>query len=103
MGAPRRIIFNASSTASLGRVCARDGGVGGALRLSDALAFVIKHPPAWRVPAVLHKQMPSTCPLTGDARSSPDIGSEAILSMQTRKPSAHFETEGPRPVLSRSL
>ena len=43
-GAPRRIIFNASSTASLGRVCARDGGVGSASWFSDALAFAIKHP-----------------------------------------------------------
>jgi hypothetical protein len=38
-GAPRRVIFNASSTASLGRVCARDGDVGSNSRLDDVLAF----------------------------------------------------------------
>src|SRR5258708_17914510 len=43
-GAPKRIIFNASSTASLDRVCAGDGDVGGACRLSDALAFAINQP-----------------------------------------------------------
>src|SRR5713101_5075870 len=43
-GAPRRIIFNASSTASLGRVCAGDGDVGSACRLGDALAFAINQP-----------------------------------------------------------
>src|ERR1700733_14681824 len=43
-GAPRRIILNASSTASLGSVCARDGDVGSACRLDDASAFC--HKPA---------------------------------------------------------
>src|SRR6266436_5293962 len=42
------ITFNASSTASLGRVCARDGDVGSAFRLDDALAFAINQRPVSR-------------------------------------------------------
>jgi hypothetical protein len=44
-GASRRIIFNASSTASLGRVCAGDGDLEGACRLGTALASAIDQPP----------------------------------------------------------
>jgi hypothetical protein len=44
-GAPRRIIFNASSTASLGKVCARDEDVGSGCSLDDALAFAINQWP----------------------------------------------------------
>src|SRR5580704_14093548 len=44
-GAPRRIIFNASSTASLGRVCAMDGDFGSAFSLDDALVFAINQQP----------------------------------------------------------
>src|SRR5580692_11759540 len=47
-GAPRRIIFNASNTAPLGRVCARDGDVGSACRLDDPLAFAINQRPVSR-------------------------------------------------------
>src|SRR5580692_9225515 len=49
--APMSIIFNASSTASLGRVCARDGDVGSACRLDDALAFAINRRPVSRDPS----------------------------------------------------
>src|SRR6266478_1973764 len=42
------ITFNASSTASLGRVCASDGDVGSAFRLDDALAFAINQRPVSR-------------------------------------------------------
>src|ERR1700757_2181850 len=47
-GAPRRIIFNASNTAPLGRVCAGDGDVGSACRLGDPLAFAIYQRPVSR-------------------------------------------------------
>src|SRR5579864_3949490 len=47
-GAPRRIIFKASKTSSLGRVCARHGDVGSACRLDDALAFAINQRPVTR-------------------------------------------------------
>src|SRR3981189_2183511 len=43
-GAPRSIIFNASRTASPGRVCAGDGDVGSACGLGDAMAFAINQP-----------------------------------------------------------
>src|ERR1700736_3282301 len=43
-GAPRSIIFNASSTASPGSICAGDGDVGSACRLGDAVAFAINRP-----------------------------------------------------------
>src|SRR5580692_140888 len=46
--APMSIIFNASSTASLGRVCARDGDVGSACRLGDPLGFAIYQRPVSR-------------------------------------------------------
>ena len=39
--APMSIIFNASSTASLGRVCAGDGDLEGACRLGNDLTFAI--------------------------------------------------------------
>src|SRR6266446_5728619 len=44
--APMSIIFSASSTASLGRVCGDDGDVGKALivRFGDPLAFAINGP-----------------------------------------------------------
>src|SRR5260370_1319230 len=42
---PMRIIFSASSTASLGRVCARDGDLEGACRLGNVLTFAINWPP----------------------------------------------------------
>src|SRR5580704_7375315 len=47
-GAPRRIIFNASNTAPLGRVCAGDGDVGSACRLGNPLAFAIYQRPVSR-------------------------------------------------------
>src|SRR3984957_4340038 len=47
-GAPGRIIFNASNTAPLGRVCAGDGDVGSACRLGDPLAFAIFQRPVSR-------------------------------------------------------
>src|ERR1700720_2055485 len=46
--APRRIIFNASNTAPLGRVCAGDGDVGSACRLGNPLAFAIYQRPVSR-------------------------------------------------------
>src|SRR3984957_12756601 len=43
--APMSIIFSASSTASLGRVCAGDGDLEGACRLGNVLTFAINWPP----------------------------------------------------------
>src|SRR6202011_3039264 len=51
--APMSIIFSASSTASLGRVCAGDGGLESACRLGNVLTFAINWPPT---PAASHKQ-----------------------------------------------
>src|SRR5712672_245928 len=48
--APMSIIFSASSTASLGRVCAGDGDLEGACRLGNVLTFAINWPPTRRCP-----------------------------------------------------
>src|SRR4029077_5699810 len=51
--APMSIIFNASSTASLGRVWAEDGELESSGRLGNVLTFAINWPPT---PAASHKQ-----------------------------------------------
>jgi hypothetical protein len=56
------IIFSASSTASLGRLCAGDGDVGSACRLGDALAFVITS----RLPAAKKSMEPVTLKLLNE-------------------------------------
>jgi len=61
-GAPRRIVFNASNTAPLGKVYAGDGDVGSACRLGDPLGFAITSGQSVAMPAVSHKQMSSTLP-----------------------------------------
>src|SRR5712672_2333539 len=48
--APMSIIFSASSTAALGRVCAGDGDLESACRLGNVLSFVINWPPTSRCP-----------------------------------------------------
>src|SRR6266436_4840424 len=48
--APISIIFSASSTASLGRVCAGDGDLESACRLGNVLTFAINWPPTRRCP-----------------------------------------------------
>src|ERR1700686_2667042 len=74
-GAPRRIIFNASSTASLGRVCAGDGDVGSASRLGDALAFATKHPPVSRDASIAQtdaQHLPDARPIFYGKHASPE-------------------------------
>src|SRR6266851_8539502 len=48
--APMSIIVSASSTASLGRVCAGDGDLESACRLGNVLTFAINWPPTRRCP-----------------------------------------------------